>query len=107
MAGMYCMSDLLELSLLERAEELRLRAGEAPVMVIHGEPNAIDVPAMTADDVTELFQSVATGEQLKELRQCGDIHFVYVFQNSARFGVTANMERGAFDVKFRSISPHA
>ena len=106
MAGMYCMDDLLELSLREGAEELRLRAGKAPVMVMHGEAIAIDVPAMTAEDVTELFQSVATEEQLRELRKCGDIHFVYVFQNSARFGVTAIMERGAFDVKFRNISPH-
>jgi len=76
-------------------------------MVIHGESIAIDVPALTPEDVNELFQSVVTGEQLKELRKCGDIHFVYVFQNSARFGVTAKVERGAFDVKFRNITPHA
>lgn len=107
MAGMYCMDDLLELSLREGAEELRLRSGEAPVMVIQGESIAIDVPVVTTEDVTELFQSVATAEQLKELRTCGDIHFVYVFRNSAQFGVTAKMERGAFDVRFRNIASQA
>jgi len=103
MAGMYCMDDLLELSLREGAEELRLRAGEAPVMVIQGESIRIDVPAMTADNVTELFQSIATVEQLKELRACGDIQFIYVFQKSARFGVKARMQREAFDLKIRSL----
>ena len=104
MAGMYCMDDLLELTLREGAEELRLQTDEAPVMLIRGEPIAIDVPVMTADNVTELFQSIANGDQLKELRRCGDIHFIYVFRNSARFGVTAQMQREILEVKFRNLS---
>ena len=104
MAGMYCIYDLLELSLREGAEELRLRTSKAPIMVIQGESIAIDVPAMSTDDVTELFQSVATGEQLKELHACGDVHFIYVFEDSARFSVTAKMERDALDVNFRNIT---
>ena len=103
MAGMYCMKDLLELSLRESAEELRFRVGEAPIMVLRGEAVPIDVPAMTADNVTELFQSMATGEQLQELHRCGDIHFIYVFQNSARFAVTAMMQREVFDVTIKGL----
>jgi len=104
MAGMYCMDDLLELSLREGAEELRLRTSEAPVMVIQAESIGIDVPAMTTDEVVELFQSVANAEQLKELHACGDVHFIYVFEDSARFSVTAKMEREALEVNFRNIS---
>ena len=104
MAGMYSLNDLLELSLREGAEELRLRTGEAPVMIIQGEATAIDVPAMTTDNVTELFRSIATEGQLEELRRCGDTHFIYVFQSFGRFGVTAKMQRESFDVQFRNLS---
>ena len=105
MAGMYSLNDLLELSLREGAEELRLRTGEAPVMIIQGEATAIDVPAVTTDNVTELFHSIATEGQLEELRRCGDIHFIYAFQGFRRFGVTAKMQRESFAVQFRNLSP--
>ena len=100
---MYCMKDLLELSLREGARELRLRAGEAPVMMVRDEMVSIDVPAMTADNVAELFQSVATREQLQELQKCGDISFIYVFQNSTRFAITATRRSEAFDLIIRSL----
>lgn len=104
MAGMYSMNDLLQLSVRAGAEELHLRTGKVPVMIIQGESTAIDVPAVTTDDLTDLFRSIATEQQLNELRICGDIHFIYLLQNSGRFGVTAKMLRESFDVKFRNLS---
>lgn len=103
MAGMYCMSDLLELSLRAGAEELSLHTGEAPVMKIRGESSTIEVAVMTTDDLTKLFQSIATEEQLKELHTCGDVHFVYQFQNSVRFAVAAKFQREAFNVEFKNL----
>jgi len=104
MAGMYCMDDLLELVLREQAEELRLQVGHPPLMVVRGESRRIDVTAITTDNVTELFQSLATENQLKELRACGEIHFIHLFQNSARFSVTARVQHEAFDVKIKNLS---
>jgi len=98
------MEDLLEFVLRERADELHLRVEESPVMIVQGKPRAIEVPAVTADNVTELFQNVATANQLEELRACGEIHFIYLFRNSARFSVTASMQREAFDVKIRNLN---
>jgi len=103
MAGMYCMNDLLELVLREGAEELHLQIDKPPVMAVQGKPLAIDVPAVTADNVAELLQSIATEKQLGELRACGNIHFIYVFQNSARFSVTAAMQHEAITVKIRNL----
>lgn len=97
------MRDLLELMLRERAEELHLQTDKAPAIVLQDEPVAIDVAPVTADDVAELFRSIATEEQLTELRECGDIHFIYVFQNSARFGVTAALDHQAVNVKIRNL----
>src|ERR1044071_9635293 len=104
MAGMYRMNDLLELCLREGAEELLLRVGKAPVMTRRAKSMTLDVPAITTDNLTELFQSITTDNQLKELRACGDVHFIYEFKNLGRFAVTATMQREAFDVTFKNLS---
>jgi Tfp pilus assembly ATPase PilU len=101
---MYCLKDLLELVVREGAEELRLEVGRPAVMVRRGEARAIDVPPLTSENAAELFRSIASEEQLEELRKCGDIHFVYVFQDSARFGVAATIQQDAFNLKIRNLA---
>jgi Tfp pilus assembly pilus retraction ATPase PilT len=89
MAGMYRMKDLLELLLRERAGELRLASGEAPFLIAREKKVSIDLPEITSSELRELLQTVANEEQLAELGRCGDVHFIYVFQNSARFAISA------------------
>ena len=97
------MKDLLELLLREGAEELRLLTNHAPVMVAHGKALAIDVPALTADNVTELLQSIASEQQIGELRSCGDVHFIYVFQNSARLAVSAALQHETLELRISNL----
>ena len=104
MAGMYCMRDLLELVLRERAEELHLCASRPPALTVGGEPLAIAEPALTIDEVAGLLQSIATEPQLRELGACGKVHFIHVFQESARFAVTALQERDALSVTIKNLA---
>lgn len=103
MAGFYSMKDLLKLVAHERAEELRLYVGEPPLIVLRGEARALDVPAVTTESVDELFRSIATKEQVGELDRCGDIHFIYNFQNSARFAVSAATQHENLNVKIKNL----
>ena len=89
MAGMYCMRDLLGLVLREGATELRLCSGSSPVFVTRGKALTIDAPALTSDELETLLGSIATNEQREELQRCGDVHFIYVLRDSARFSVLA------------------
>lgn len=104
MAGMYCLNDLLNLAVREAAAELRLEPGKVPLLVVRGQPRALDLPPLTSDNVVELFRSFATAEQIEELRRCGDVHFNYAFQHSARFGVTASMERENISLTIRQLN---
>ena len=97
------MKDLLKMVAHERAEELRLHIGEPPIVVLQGEARALDVPIVTRESANELFSSIATEEQMKELHQCGDIHFIYDFQSSARFGVTATIQHEGPSLKIRNL----
>lgn len=104
MSGMYSIKDLLELILREGASELRLRSDKPPVMMVQGKTVSVDVPAVSNENITELFQSIATEEQTKELHSCGDIHFIYLAQNLGHFAVSAKIQREFFEVNFRNLS---
>jgi Tfp pilus assembly pilus retraction ATPase PilT len=51
MAGMYCLTDLLDLAVRESAQELRLEQGKPPAIVMHGQFRTLDLPVLTADNV--------------------------------------------------------
>ena len=97
------MRDLLELALREGARELQLTSNQIPTMVIRAQIFPIDLPVITSDNVSELLQSIATAEHFSELQRCGDIHFIYVFQHSARFAVTAAIRNGNFEVRLTHL----
>ncbi len=97
------MADLLALILRERAEELRFRVDQSPIMVVHGAPRAIDLPAITRDEVAELFRSIASEDQAKELSACGDVRFIYRFRELSRFAVTAAARGEVFDLKVTNL----
>ena len=103
MAGFYSMMDLLKLVAHERAEELRLHVGEPPLIVLRGNTRVLDVPAVTTESADELLRSIASEEQMGELHRCGDIHFIYNFQNSARFAVSAATQHENLNVKIKNL----
>ena len=78
--------------------------GKPPLMMLRGEKRALDMVALTNDNAAELFRSVASADQFRELHQCGDIHFIYVSQNSARFGVTAAIRREEISLKIKNLT---
>ena len=88
-----------------RGEELRLQVANSPVMTLRGEQRSLDLPVVTSDHVAELFRTIATDQQMEELEQCGNIHFIYVFENRARFSVTAVMQHQDLNLKIKNLSP--
>ena len=104
MAGMYCLNDLLRLLQSEQAEELRLEAGRSPEMAVGGRVRVLDLPAITGDEVAELFGAFAPAEHLEELRRCGDVHFNFSFPQTARFKVSASLKGHDMSLKLRRLT---
>ena len=104
MAGMYCLDDLLKLVESEQAQELRLEPGRSPEMAVGGRVRVLDLPAITGDEVAELFCTFAPPEHLEELSRCGDVHFNFGFPNSARFKVSASLKGQNMSLKLRRLS---
>jgi Tfp pilus assembly ATPase PilU len=89
---MYSMDHLLHLVHSDGADELRLHVGQPPVIVLEGEPQMIEGPAITTEDATQLLQSVADSRQRRALREHGVVEFIYRFRGRASFVVHARME---------------
>jgi twitching motility protein PilT len=100
---MYCLTDLLDLALRETAQELRLEQGKPPAIIVQGVSRTLNLPALTADDVAELFSSFATWEQSEELRRCGDIRFTYTSPHSGRFAINASAGRQDFTLSLKPV----
>ncbi len=103
MAGMYSIKDLLALIDSEGAQELRLAPGSQPIMLLHGRPRPLAVSPLTGDNVAELLRSFAPPEQLKELHACGDTHFIYQSETTAKFSINAAMKGEEITVQIRNL----
>jgi Tfp pilus assembly ATPase PilU len=91
-ARRYSMDDLLHRLHSDGADELKLRVGSPPVMVLDGESHPIEGPAITIEDAEQLLQSIADTRQRRELRENGVVQFIYRFRSRADFVVCARIE---------------
>jgi len=104
MTSPYGMQDLLNLISTEGAERLVLQIGKAPVVYVRGENHVIEGPHITRENAAELFRSVATPEQIRELDSCGDVHFIYSSPEAARFVVKAQVEHEDISLEIRNLA---
>ena len=89
---MYSMEDLLHLLHSDGADELRLHVGRPPVIVLDGEQQPLEGPAITTEDAEQLLQSISNTRQRRDLREHGLVEFIYRFRGRASFVVRARME---------------
>ncbi|SRR6266581_1047577 len=91
---MYSMENLLMLVSTERAVALKLQVGLPPVIVLENENHALEGPPITPEEVEELLRSIANTRHMRELRENGDVVFIYKFQGSSPFLVRAKLQNG-------------
>lgn len=94
------MEHLLTLLTVEKAVELQFRAGSPPVILSESELHPLQGPPITGEDVVQLFRCLATSRQMRELRVCGAVEFIYAPRTRSPFLVRAKMENEnvSFDV---------
>lgn len=86
------MDDLLHLLHSDGADALWLHVGQPPVIVLEGEPQSLEGPAITTEEAAQLLQSITNTRQRRELREHGVVEFIYRFRGRASFVVRARME---------------
>ncbi|HYG35048.1 MAG TPA: hypothetical protein VEC99_09705 [Clostridia bacterium] len=86
------MDHLLTLLMVEKAKELRFRVGSPPIILSEDEERPLQGPPVLGEDVMQLFRSLATSRQIRDLRKCGTVEFVYTTRGRSPFLVRARME---------------
>ena len=93
MAGAtYSVDGLLHLLHSDGADELRVHVGRPPVLVLDGEEQPVDGPAITADDAHRLWQSLSTSRHRRTLAELGSVTFLHRFRGRATFVVHASAD---------------
>ncbi len=91
--------ELLSFAVKNKASDLHLSAGMAPMIRVHGEIRRINLPSMEHKDVHEMVYDIMNDGQRKTYEEDLECDFSFEVPNLARFRVNAfNTQRGAASV---------
>lgn len=97
------ITELLTFSAKNKASDLHVSAGEAPMIRVDGDVKRINLPAMEHKEVHEMIYDIMNDKQRKDYEEFLEADFSFEIPNLARFRVNAfNQNRGAAAV-FRTI----
>ena len=97
------INELLAFSVQNRASDLHLSAGEAPIIRVDGDIKRINLPPLSHQDVHAMIYNLMNNKQKKEYDTSLEVDFSIDIERLSRFRVNAfNQSRGAAAV-FRVI----
>lgn len=101
--GAYAMADLLQLMVDTGSADLHIRVGIPPCIRMHGLLERVDGPVCTPEETEELMSSIASDDNIQEVRENGGSDFGFSFSDKARFRVSIFKAKGAFALVLRQI----
>jgi twitching motility protein PilT len=102
---MLTMSALLRFMVTNKASDLHLSAGEAPLMRVDGDLYRVDTPVLTAEDTHKLIFDVMNDSQRKVFQDKLEVDFAFALDDTLRFRVNAFVQNRGEGAVFRAI-PH-
>ncbi|MBI2886473.1 MAG: type IV pilus twitching motility protein PilT [Chloroflexi bacterium] len=98
------IDDLLRLAVEHRASDLHIKVPSPPMMRVDGSLLAVEgAPAVTAEDVQQMFEQITTELQRQSFQQRWELDFSYTLEAAGRFRVNAAYQRGTIALAFRTI----
>ena len=98
------LTALLTAALKYHASDLHLSAGMQPMLRVHGQMQAMDLPALDADAVAHLLAQAASAEQQQVLATALELDFALALPGLGRFRVNAFMQSRGTAAVFRCIT---
>lgn len=85
------------------ASDLHLKAGEPPMMRIHGDLKRSDYPTLEKEALEEMLTGILNEDRLAKLRSFRELDLSYFVPGAARFRVNMFWQRGNMGAVFRVI----
>ena len=97
-------SDILLEVVRQKASDLHITSGAAPMLRVRGSLVAIEgMPRLTPTDTREIVYAILNSSQRQKLETDWQIDFAYSIPGHARFRVNAYFQRGTIGAAFRLI----
>lgn len=97
------IDDLLRDLVSKEASDLHIKAGQPPLMRIHGDLKRADYPALSDAEANELLMSILNPDRQKRLREFKELDLSYNVPGASRFRVNMFWQRGHIGAVFRVI----
>jgi twitching motility protein PilT len=97
------IDDLLRMLVEREASDLHIRAGEPPMMRIHGELTRTDLPRLTGEDIENLLFAILNEERKRRFLEFKELDLSYAIHGLARFRVNMFRQRGYIGSVMRLI----
>ncbi|RME70383.1 MAG: PilT/PilU family type 4a pilus ATPase [Planctomycetota bacterium] len=94
---------LLRLLARERATDLHLKVGSAPLVRIGGVLRAIEAPPFGPGEVRALLEPVLVGARRQRLETRGDVDFAWSLEGLGRFRFNVFRQRGTVSAAIRRV----
>ena len=96
--------ELIELAVTNKASDLHLNVTSPPTLRIYGNLVPVQgVPLLTAKDIQEAFEEVATAEKRRDFAASHDIDFYYSIAGLARCRINVMQQRNTLSMSVRII----
>jgi twitching motility protein PilT len=97
------IDELLRDLVSKEASDLHLKAGEPPLMRIHGELKRANYPVFTQEALETMLKSILNEERLEKLNSYRELDLSYFVPGAARFRVNMFWQRQKMGAVFRVI----
>lgn len=97
------IQDLLHLTIASDASDLHLSTGNPPILRIDGELQPMQHPALSADELKKMINTLLNDQQQSVFAQELEIDFAYALSEKARFRINAYNHSRGMGAAFRVI----
>lgn len=98
------VKQMLEKSIEYGASDVHINSGMPPIMRIHTELVAMDLPEVTNEEAKRMVISMTGEEKFKKFEEMKDLDFSTTINDGHRFRVNAHFQRDTIALSFRVIS---
>lgn len=97
------IAELVAFARKHKASDLHLSSNHPPTLRIHGQIVPLRVAALSADEVSEIINSIMNDNQRAEFKKNHDLDFAVQFDNEVRYRVNAFIDVNGPGVVMREI----
>ncbi|HVE92637.1 MAG TPA: PilT/PilU family type 4a pilus ATPase [Actinomycetota bacterium] len=99
------LDDFLRLTVERGGSDLHVKAGQPPVIRVHGDLLPTDLPKLTAAETDKMARTILPAKLEAELDEIGGADFAYNVTGLGRFRVNVFRQRGAVGMVLRRVAP--